>query len=138
VDRLLSNPGIDVDELSKRWVNHAVGSRSNIVVAMDWTDFDVDNQATIMLSLVTLAAALSVGIVLSDACAAYAPSSSTPMHIQNLQGAAPRRWSRPPAAGCGEERSQYLFHARLSCHGRLTLAAPLSGQSTGVRGLDRT
>ena len=35
---------------------------------------------------ITLAAALSVGIVLSDACAAYALSSSTPMHIQNLQG----------------------------------------------------
>src|SRR5580658_7362746 len=27
VDRMLSNPGIDVDELSKRWVAHAVGSR---------------------------------------------------------------------------------------------------------------
>ena len=53
VDRLLSNPGIDVDELSKRWVAHAVGSRPNIVVAMDWTDFDADNQATIMLSLVS-------------------------------------------------------------------------------------
>jgi hypothetical protein len=47
VDRMLSNPGIDVDELSKRWVAHAVGSRPNIVVAMDWTDFDADNQATI-------------------------------------------------------------------------------------------
>ena len=32
------------------------------------------------------AAALSVGIVLSGACAANALSSSTPMHIQNLQG----------------------------------------------------
>jgi hypothetical protein len=53
VDRLLSNPGIDVDELSKRWVAHAVGPRPKIVVAMDWTDFDADNQATIMLSLVT-------------------------------------------------------------------------------------
>ena len=53
VDRLLSNPGIDVDELSKRWVAHAVGSRPKIVVAMDWTDFDADNQATIMLSLVS-------------------------------------------------------------------------------------
>src|ERR1039458_4385249 len=42
VDRMLSNPGIDVDELSKRWVAHAVGSRPNIVVAMDWTDFDAD------------------------------------------------------------------------------------------------
>jgi hypothetical protein len=53
VDRMLSNPGIDVDELSKRWVAHAVGPRPKIVVAMDWTDFDADNQATIMLSLVS-------------------------------------------------------------------------------------
>ena len=53
VDRLLSNPGIDVDELSKRWIAHAVGPRPKIVVALDWTDFDADNQATIMLSLVT-------------------------------------------------------------------------------------
>jgi hypothetical protein len=53
VDRLLSNPGIDVDELSKRWVAHAVGPRPKIVAALDWTDFDADNQATIMLSLVT-------------------------------------------------------------------------------------
>src|ERR1700681_1114870 len=42
VDRMLSNPGIDVDELSKRWVAHAVGSRPNIVVVMDWTHFDTD------------------------------------------------------------------------------------------------
>jgi hypothetical protein len=35
---------------------------------------------------ITLAAAFSVGIVLSDACAAVALSSSTPMHIQKLQG----------------------------------------------------
>jgi len=53
VDRLLSNPGIDVDELSKRWIALAVGPRPKIVVALDWTDFDADNQATIMLSLVT-------------------------------------------------------------------------------------
>ena len=53
VDRLLSNPGIDVDEFSKGWVAHAVGPRPKIVVAMDWTDFDADNQATIMLSLVS-------------------------------------------------------------------------------------
>jgi len=53
VDRLLSNPGIDVDEFSKRWVAHAVGPRPKIVVAMDWTDFDADNHATIMLSLVS-------------------------------------------------------------------------------------
>ena len=46
-------PGIDVDELSKRWIAHAVGPRPKIVAALDWTDFDADNQATIMLSLVT-------------------------------------------------------------------------------------
>jgi hypothetical protein len=37
VDRLLSNSGIDVDGLLKRWVPHLVGQRPNIVVAMDWT-----------------------------------------------------------------------------------------------------
>src|SRR6266700_2350148 len=53
VDRLLSNAGIDVDELAPRWVAHVVGPRRNIVVAMDWTDFDPDDQSTIMLSLVS-------------------------------------------------------------------------------------
>ena len=51
VDRLLSNPGIDVDALLVHWVLYVVGSRSSITVAMDWTDFDADGQATIMLSL---------------------------------------------------------------------------------------
>jgi hypothetical protein len=53
VDRMLSNPGIDVGELTKRWVPYVVGQRPSIVVAIDWTDFDADNQATIMLSLVS-------------------------------------------------------------------------------------
>ena len=53
VDRLLSNNGIDVWESFTRWVPHLVGSRNNIVVAMDWTDFDGDDQATLALNLVT-------------------------------------------------------------------------------------
>jgi hypothetical protein len=53
VDRLLSNSGIDVWESFARWVPHLVGSRSDIVVAMDWTDFDGDGQATLALNLVT-------------------------------------------------------------------------------------
>jgi len=53
VDRLLSNPGIEVDTLLARWVPYVVGSRTSIAVAMDWTDFDADGQATIMLSLLT-------------------------------------------------------------------------------------
>jgi hypothetical protein len=53
VDRLLSNPGIDVEQFSRQWVPYVVGPRQNITVAMDWTDFDPDNHATIMLSMVT-------------------------------------------------------------------------------------
>jgi hypothetical protein len=53
VDRLLSNPKISVDEILVRWVPYVVGARTAIVVALDWTDFDADKQATIMLSLIT-------------------------------------------------------------------------------------
>jgi Transposase DDE domain len=53
VDRLLSNEGIDLDAALRHWVPHVVGSRTDIKVAMDWTDFDADGQTTIMLSLLT-------------------------------------------------------------------------------------
>jgi hypothetical protein len=53
VDRLLSNEGIDVDAALRQWVPYVVGSRTDIKVAMDWTDFDADGQTTIMLSLLT-------------------------------------------------------------------------------------
>jgi hypothetical protein len=53
VDRLLSNQGIDVDAALRHWVPYVVGPRTSINVAMDWTEFDADGQATIMLSLLT-------------------------------------------------------------------------------------
>jgi hypothetical protein len=53
VDRLLSNSAINVDDILVRWVPFVIGARSSIVVAMDWTDFDADNQATIMLALIS-------------------------------------------------------------------------------------
>src|ERR1700686_4748040 len=53
VDRLLSNQNIDVWDSFARWVPHLIGSRKEIVVAMDWTDFDRDGQATLALNLVT-------------------------------------------------------------------------------------
>ncbi|HEX8812638.1 MAG TPA: IS4 family transposase [Terracidiphilus sp.] len=53
IDRLLSNTAINVDDILVRWVPFIVGARSSIVVAMDWTDFDSDNQATIMLALIS-------------------------------------------------------------------------------------
>src|SRR5689334_1567377 len=53
VDRLLSNPGIEAWDIFATWVPEMVGSRTDIVVAMDWTDFDADGQATLALKLVT-------------------------------------------------------------------------------------
>ena len=53
VDRLFSNTGVDVWKLFGNWVPFVVGQRPEIVVALDWTDFDQDNQSTIALHLVT-------------------------------------------------------------------------------------
>ncbi len=53
VDRLISNAGIEVWDSFARWVPHQVNARPSILVAMDWTDFDHDDQSTLVLSLVT-------------------------------------------------------------------------------------
>jgi hypothetical protein len=53
VDRLMSNASIDVWDSFKCWVPQQVGDRPEILVAMDWTDFDHDGQSTLVLSLVT-------------------------------------------------------------------------------------
>jgi hypothetical protein len=53
VDRLLSNPGLNVWELFGHWVPHVIGANREIVVALDWTAFDADGHATVALHLVT-------------------------------------------------------------------------------------
>ena len=53
VDRLLSNAGVFPWDLFGSWIPEVVGSRRDIIVAMDWTDFDPDNQSTLALHLVT-------------------------------------------------------------------------------------
>lgn len=53
VDRLLSNSGIDVWSSFAHWVPYLIGARTSVVLAMDWTDFDRDRHATIMISMVT-------------------------------------------------------------------------------------
>lgn len=53
VDRLMSNPGIDVWDSFARWVPQQVAARRDILVAMDWTEFAHDGQSTLVLSLVT-------------------------------------------------------------------------------------
>ena len=53
VDRLMSNAGIDVWDSFARWVPQQIGDRRDVLMAMDWTDFDHDGQTTLVLSLVT-------------------------------------------------------------------------------------
>ena len=53
VDRMLSDNDIDVWDSFARWVTHQIGERRDILVAMDWTGFDRDDQATLALHLVT-------------------------------------------------------------------------------------
>lgn len=53
VERLMSNAGIDVWDSFARWVPRQVGTRPDILVAMDWTGFAHDGQSTLVLSLVT-------------------------------------------------------------------------------------
>ena len=53
VDRLLSNGGIDLRVVLKPWVAFVVGVRKEIVVALDWTDFEKDDHTTLCAYLVT-------------------------------------------------------------------------------------
>ena len=53
VDRLLSNPAIELDGFFSHWVPHVIGAREEIVVALDWTSFARDGHDTLMLSMLT-------------------------------------------------------------------------------------
>jgi hypothetical protein len=53
VNRMLSNAGIDVWALFEYWVPFLVNERKEIVAALDWTEFDADDHATIALHLLT-------------------------------------------------------------------------------------
>lgn len=53
VDRLLSNEGVHVWQLFRPWVAYVLAKRTEAVIALDWTDFDADNQCTLIASLVT-------------------------------------------------------------------------------------
>ena len=53
VDRLLSNSGFDLEVLFSLWVPYVVAQRSELLVALDWTDFDSDDHTTLSLSVLT-------------------------------------------------------------------------------------
>lgn len=53
VDRLLSNKGIDVWQEFGTWVPFVIGARKEVLVALDWTEFDADDQISLCLNLIT-------------------------------------------------------------------------------------
>lgn len=52
-DRMLGNSGINVWELFRPWATFVVGERKEIVIALDWTEFDADDHATLAGYLIT-------------------------------------------------------------------------------------
>jgi hypothetical protein len=53
VDRLLSNKKLNIVDCQGQWVPYVIGDRTDIKIAMDWTDFGADSQTTLSLNLVT-------------------------------------------------------------------------------------
>jgi len=53
IDRMLSNPKIDIWELSAQWVPYIIGSRKELMVAMDWTTFAGDEHHMVSINILT-------------------------------------------------------------------------------------
>jgi len=53
VDRLIGNKKFAIWSCFENWVHELVGLRPAVIIAMDWTSFDKDNQSTLALYLVT-------------------------------------------------------------------------------------
>ncbi len=53
IDRLLSNKGVSVWDLSAPWVTYVLADHKEIMVALDWTSFFDDEQSMLSLNIVT-------------------------------------------------------------------------------------
>ena len=53
IDRLLSNENVTIWAFARSWVRFVVGPRPEVIVALDWTEFDADGHSTIAAYLVT-------------------------------------------------------------------------------------
>ncbi len=53
MDRVVGNSAICVEEAQKLWAPYVVGERKEIVVALDWTDFEKDDHSTLAAYLIT-------------------------------------------------------------------------------------
>jgi hypothetical protein len=53
VDRLLTNIQLNVWRLFDDWVPYVVSERTEIVVSIDWTEFEADDHSPLVISLQT-------------------------------------------------------------------------------------
>lgn len=53
LDRLLSNVGVDLTKLFPSWVRFVIGPRTELTIALDWTEFDDDDHVTLCAYSVT-------------------------------------------------------------------------------------
>ena len=53
IDRMLSNSALSLDVTLAQWARFVVGDHPSIVVALDWTDFEVDDHTTLCAFMVT-------------------------------------------------------------------------------------
>lgn len=53
VDRFLSNHAFDVAKLTPAWAKFVIGARKELVLALDWTDFEGDDHTTLAAYVVT-------------------------------------------------------------------------------------
>ena len=53
MDRLIGNDGIKTDILLASWATHVIGARTRIVVNLDWTEVDDDDQAMLVVGMQT-------------------------------------------------------------------------------------
>lgn len=53
IDRLLSNEKVSPWALAGSWIAMVVGPRKDLLIALDWTDFDKDDHTTLVASLLT-------------------------------------------------------------------------------------
>jgi hypothetical protein len=53
VDRLLANSGLDTWKLFESWVPYVLGDKKSVLVNLDWTEFEADDQSMIVASIQT-------------------------------------------------------------------------------------
>ena len=96
VDRLLSNTGIKIWDWFTQWVTYVVASRKEILVALDWTEFDKDGHSTIALYLVS---SHGRATPLIWKTVAFAPRAAAASSVQSLssRAAMSRGVAAPPS-----------------------------------------